>query len=118
MLEDYRAPVGEEDRTKAGLAVHLVAARTGALPDRMTARGRLDPLSSRARWLSMYLSHIAFGWTLERVGHVFGMNRTTVSAACRWVEDERDSRAIDDLLEQLEACIAGLYDAPRWEMPQ
>ena len=52
----------------------------------------------------------------NRLG-VFGMNRTTVSAACRWVEDERDSRAIDDLLEQLEACIAGLYDAPRWEMP-
>jgi len=118
MLEDYRAPVAEEDRTKAGLAVHLVAARTGARPERITSRGRLDPLSARARWLAMYLSHIAFGWTLERVGHVFGMTRTTVSAACRWVEDERDGRAVDELLDQLEACISGLYGAPTWEMPR
>ena len=118
MLEDYRAPVVEEDRAKAGLAMHLVAARTGTSPERMTARGRVDPLSSRARWLAMYLSHIAFGWTLERVGHVFGLNRTTVGAACRWVEDERDSRHIDDLLGELETCISGLYDAPRWELPQ
>ena len=36
MVEAYRAPVREADRCKAGLALHLVAARTGASPDRMT----------------------------------------------------------------------------------
>ncbi|MFN7129639.1 MAG: chromosomal replication initiator DnaA [Brevundimonas sp.] len=114
MLEEYRAPVGDDDRRKAGLAIHLVAVRTGALPERMTARGRLDPLSSRARRMAMYLSHVAFGWTLERVGHVFGVNRATAGTACRWAEDERDAREVDDLLNQLEACISGLY-APRAE---
>ena len=111
MQEEYRAPVGEDDRRKAGLAIHLVAVRTGALPERMTARGRLDPISLRARRLAMYLSHVAFGWTLERVGHVFGVNRATAGTACRWAEDERDAREVDDLLNQLEALISGLYAA-------
>jgi len=31
-VEDYIVPVSEEDRIKAGLAIHLVAARTGARP--------------------------------------------------------------------------------------
>ncbi|GAA0766796.1 MAG: chromosomal replication initiator DnaA [Pseudomonadota bacterium] len=118
MVEAYRAPVREADRCKAGLALHLVAARTGASPDRMTAGRRIDPLNARSRWLAMYLAHIAFGWTLERVGHVFGVNRSTVGAACRWVEDERDRRAVDELLSQLEACLTTVYSAPRWEAVQ
>ena len=117
-MEDYRVPVSEEDRVKAGLAIHLVAARTGAQPSQMIGGGRMHPRAARPRWLAMYLSHVAFGWTLERVSHVFGVNRASVGTACRWVEDERDSRHIDDLLGELETCISGLYDAPRWELPQ
>ena len=117
-MEDYRVPVGEDDRIKAGVAIHLVAARTGTRPDRMTRGGRLDPRTSKARWLAMYLSHVAYGWTLERVGHVFGVNRASVGAACRWVEDERERRSIDDLMNDLEGCIQGLYQSPRLELPQ
>ncbi len=115
-MEEYRVPVSAEDRVRAGVAMHLVAARTGARPDRMIGGGRLDPRTSKARWLAMYLSHVAFGWTLERVGHVFGLNRATAGAACRWAEDARDSLAIDDLLNELETCIQALYQAPRCEL--
>ena len=118
MLEEYRVPVSEEDRVKAGLAVHLVAARTGTRPERMVGGGRLDPRSSRARWLAMYLSHVAFGWTLERVSHVFGVNRASVGTACRWVEDERDRPELDALLDRLESLLAGLFEAPRCELPR
>lgn len=116
MTEAYRVPVTAEDRLKAGVAAHLVAVRTGAPADGMTAGGRLDPLASRARWLAMYLAHIAFGWPLERVGHAFSLNRATAGAACRWAEDARDQAAVDDLLSQLEACLAELYGAPRCEL--
>ena len=68
MVEAYRAPVREADRCKAGLALHLVAARTGASPDRMTAGRRIDPLNARSRWLAMYLAHIAFGWCSAKLG--------------------------------------------------
>lgn len=39
-MEDYIVPVSEEDRIKAGLAIHLVAARTGARPSQMIGKGR------------------------------------------------------------------------------
>lgn len=121
MEETYTVPVTEADRIKAALAIHLVAIRTGARADRMTRTGRtarLDPRTCRARWLAMYLAHVSFGWTLERVGHVFGLNRATASTACRWAEDERDRPAIDDLLSQLETLIRSLYAAPRCELPR
>jgi chromosomal replication initiation ATPase DnaA len=118
VLEDYRVPVTEEDRVKAGLAVHLIAARTGGRPAQMIGGGRMNPRTARPRWLAMYLSHIAFGWTLERVSHVFGVNRASVGAACRWVEDEREQQGIDDLLNDLETCIQGLYQPPRLDLPQ
>ena len=118
MLEEYRVPVSEEDRVKAGLAVHLVAARTGTRPERMVGGGRLDPRSSRARWLAMYLSHVAYGWTMERVGHVFGVNRASVGAACRWVEDERDRPELDAMLDRLEALISTLFEAPLCDLPR
>lgn len=118
MLKDYRVPVTEEDQVKAGLAIHLIAARTGAHASQMTGRGRMNPRAARPRWLAMYLSHVAYGWTLERVGHVFGVNRASVGAACRWVEDERERRSIDDLMNDLEGCIQGLYQSPRLELPQ
>ena len=121
MQETYTVPVAEADRIKAGLAIHLVAARTGASAGRMARPGRssrLDPRTCRARWLAMYLAHISFGWTLERVGHVFGLNRATAGTACRWAEDERDRAAIDDLLSQLEALIQSLYAQPRCELSQ
>ena len=117
-MEDYRVPVREEDRVKAGLAIHLVAARTGAQPSQMIGGGRMNPRTARPRWLAMYLSHVAFGWTLERVSHVFGVNRASVGTACRWVEDERERRNIDDLLNELETCIQGLYQTPRLDLVQ
>ena len=118
MSEPYRVPVIETDRSKAGLAIHLVATTTGRSARRLSQPGRLNPLDCRARWVAMYLSHIAFGWPLERVGHVFGVNRATAGHACRWVEDERDRPELDSLLDRLEALIAGLFDAPRCELPR
>lgn len=116
MEEGYRPPTTEEDRLKAGLAVHMAAARTGGRPDRIFEGGRLDPRTSKTRWLAMYLSHIVFGWPLERVADVFGLNRSTAAAACRWVEDARDDPALDDLLGQLEGCIHALYRVPSCEL--
>ena len=118
MSESYRVPVMETDQSKAGLAIHLVATATGLSARRMASRDRLRDVHCRARWLAMYLSHIAFGWPLDRVGHVFGVNRATAGAACRWVEDERDRPELDALLDRLESLIAGLFETPRCELPR
>ena len=114
-MDRYRVPVATEDRIKAGLAMQLVAAATQTPVEAMQA-GRISLKASRARWLSLYLAYTTLGWTLERVGHVFGLNRETVSRACRWAEDERDRPALDSLLDRLEACLRDALSAPRWSI--
>lgn len=117
MTDTYLVPVREEDRIKAELAMQLVAASTGVSKDRMVTRSRVELRACRARWLAMYLAYVTFGWPMDRVGHAFGLNRTTAAKACRWAEDERDVPALDDLLDRLEQCVRQVIDHPTCELP-
>ncbi len=112
MSEQYRVMVAEGDQIRAGLAMQMVAVATGVAPARMVARARQAPQVNRARWLSMYLTHVGYGWPVERVGHAFGFNRCTVAMACRWAEDARDRPEIDRLIERMETIIRDLCEAP------
>jgi chromosomal replication initiation ATPase DnaA len=58
-----------------------------------------------ARQVAMYLTHVAFGLSLQRVGFAFARDRSTVAHACHLVEDRRDDPAFDNLLDQLEASL-------------
>lgn len=113
----YRAPASGGDRLKAGLALQMVAVATGVPVEQMNGGVRRGGQACRARWLAMYLAHVAFGWPIERVGLAFGLNRATASQACRWAEGERDRPWLDDLLNRLERLVRELLDAPRCELP-
>lgn len=115
-MRDYRPTVSDGDRIRAELALRMVAATTGVPADQMLAGERLALRACRARWMALYLSHVGYGWPLERVGHAFGLNRATVGAACRWAEDERDRPLFDATLERMERCLRDLLDAPRCEI--
>lgn len=117
MRQEYRAPVHEMDRVKAGLARHLVAASLGVPVEAMAPGLRRGTTACRARWLALYLAHVSYGWTLERVAHVFGVNRATAGVACRWSEEQRDRPQIDALLDTLEGQIAVLFALPRCDLP-
>ena len=118
MIEDpdYRVPVSDTDRTKAQVALNVVAAATGVSTAQMVRPQRLTPRATRARWVALYLAHVSFGWTLERVAHVFGVSRSTTGIACHWVEGERDRRGFDGVLDGMERCIQSLYALPRLEV--
>ncbi len=104
------------DRMRAGLALQIVSVSTGVPLEVMTRGTRLKGRQCKARWLAMYLAHVAFGWPVERVGYAFGMNRSTVASACRWAEDERDRPVLDDLLERLERSVRDVLEAPPCEL--
>jgi chromosomal replication initiation ATPase DnaA len=72
-------------------------------------RGRCD--IAFARQTGMYLARVALGMTLSDAGHLFGRDRTTVSHACRIVEDLRDDPGFDALLHQMESFV--LYSHTR-----
>ena len=118
MSDVYQVLVGEADRIRAGLALQLVAAVTGVPVEAMQGGTRISGPACRARWLALYLAHIGFGWPLERVGHAFGLNRTTVATACAWVEDHRDAADLDALLARLEDCIRTVFAGPPCRLPR
>lgn len=112
MNTPYRIIVPSEDRDRADLTLHIVAMRLGTPMETLTRKGRLSLPALRSRRVSLYLAHVALGWTLERVGHAFGINRQTVSTACTRIEDARDEPHLNDLLDELAATILGLCEAP------
>ena len=64
-----------------------------------------------ARQIAMYLAHVGFGLSMADVGRAFGRDRTTVVHACHLIEDRRDERRFDDLLDHLEQAALALRAA-------
>lgn len=60
---------------------------------------------AQARQVAMYLMHCAFGISLTEIGYAFARDRTTVSHACRLIEDRRDTASFDFLLTNLEEIV-------------
>lgn len=110
MHTPYRIIVSSEDRDRADLTLHVVAMRLGTPMETLTRQGRLSRPALRARRVSLYIAHVALGWTLERVGHAFGINRQTVSTACTRIEEARDERHLNDLLDELSTTIQTLCE--------
>ena len=99
----------ETDALRAGFVMDLVALTTGVPKSEMRLATRGTAKAARARQVAMYLAYVAWGWTMARVGAAFGRDRTTAGYACKLVEELRDERGFDRMLDQLEAC---LKDAP------
>ena len=112
----YRVIVPSEDRDRADLIVHVVAMRLGTPMETVVRTGRLSQPALRARRVSLYLAHVALGWSLERVGHAFRLNRQTVATASTRIEDARDETnandALNALLDELTATIRALCETP------
>lgn len=60
------------------------------------------PCVAFARQVAMYLAHIGFELSFATISRVFDRDPTTVSHACRVVEDGRDEFRLDLRLEALE----------------
>jgi chromosomal replication initiation ATPase DnaA len=59
-----------------------------------------------ARQVAMYLAHVGFALSFEAIGRAFDRDRTTVSHACRVVENSRDDEKLERRLASLETMCA------------
>jgi hypothetical protein len=68
------------------------------------------PRTAFARQVAMYLANTSFELSFATISRVFDRDRTTVSHACRVVEDGRDDIWLDCRVEALE-----LFSRRGWE---
>jgi hypothetical protein len=96
---------GGRDVKLAAFVVQLVALSTDVGAGAIASRSRQCADAARARQIAMYLVHTACEWRLARVASAFGRDRSTISYACRRVEDQREDASFDGWLLRLEGCI-------------
>ena len=83
----------------------LVAAERGVSVKSLFQPDRGQAEIALARQLAMYLMHVEFGRLYADVGRFFHRDRTTVSHACALVEDLRDDRDFDAMLDRLRLAL-------------
>jgi hypothetical protein len=96
---------GGRDVKLAAFVVQLVALSTDVGAGAIASTSRQCADAARARQIAMYLVHTACEWRLARVASAFGRDRSTISYACRRVEDQREDASFDGWLLRLEGCI-------------
>ena len=65
----------------------------------------------RRRHIAIYLSHVGLGLSQRRVGELFGRDRTTVRWVCARIENRRDEKAFDHMLEASEIALRSFVTA-------
>lgn len=78
---------------------------TGVSEAAIMAPNRGTGDTARARQVAMYLLHTSLSASYGEVARAFSRDRTTVSHACRLIEDMRDDPRHDALLSRLEAVL-------------
>jgi len=82
--------------------LRFVAAARGVSTRQLLSIQRGEADVAQARQLAMYLMHVVLGRIYLDVGRFFGRDRTTVSYACRLIEDLRDDPEFDAEVSRLE----------------
>jgi hypothetical protein len=92
-------------RHAAGFVEQTVAAAFQLPPDLLRRKSRGPARVAFARQVAIYLAHTRLGLSYAEAGAVFARDRTTASHACRVVEDRREDKRVDTLLDCLERSV-------------
>ncbi|MCB1463847.1 MAG: hypothetical protein KDJ90_15830 [Nitratireductor sp.] len=89
----------------ARFVVRLVACAMQANEEEMLSPRRGTAEAARARQVVMYLLHTSLSISYADIADMFERDRTTVSHACRTIEDLRDDPMHDDQIASLEEMV-------------
>lgn len=76
----------------------------------LLGRGRGDAATAATRQLAMYLVHVLLGRPQDIVGQLFGRDASTVSHACRVIEDLRDNPPLEVEIEAIEHSLVSVRE--------
>ncbi|MER2605241.1 MAG: helix-turn-helix domain-containing protein [Siculibacillus sp.] len=88
----------------------VVAQAFGLTPTAMRNPSRGHAPVAFARQIAMYVAHVWFAMSLSEVGRRFERDRTTVSHACRIVEERREDPRIDRVVAAIESAADQWFD--------
>ena len=92
-------------------AAREVAARSFDItPDQILSASRGRAHIALARQVAMYMAHVICSISVNDIAVLFRRDRTTISYACKRVEDMRDDHYFDAQLEQLELLLEERMD--------
>jgi chromosomal replication initiation ATPase DnaA len=90
----------------AGTIAEVVSASLEVELSEILSARRCRKGVSRARQISMYLAHTVYEIPMRRIARAYGRDRTTVSYACRVIEEMRDEPRFDAVVGAIEAALA------------
>jgi len=99
----------DSDRAWARLSANVAGFALGVPEADILSDGRGDAEAAFARQVAMYLCYACARFSLSRVASAFDRDRTTVSHACRIIEERRDEPQFELWIGALETM---LLDAP------
>ncbi len=103
----------EGSRSEPCLMAAMLAAEAVGVPVDVVIRSRRrDRRCTSARALAMYLAHVGLGLPMTRVAAGFSRHRSTVSHACRKIEERREVAGWDCWVAALEESVRGLAGVP------
>lgn len=105
MRDPVETAAGEGDRladAACRLAQEIAALGFDVPVAEIRRPSRAESRACDARHAAMYLANTTFGISLTRIGAAFGRERTSIAYAIRRVEDWRDDKTCNQMLERLE----------------
>jgi chromosomal replication initiation ATPase DnaA len=94
-----------EDEAVARLAADVASYALGVPADEIMRMKRGEQRVAFARQVAMYLCHVAFEFSLQRVAIAFGRDRSTVAHACHLIEDKREDDRFEFWITGLELML-------------
>lgn len=102
---ELRRLAADRPYTAAQVTAGLVGLAMGISPAEILSPCRSNTRAAFARQLSMYLLHTSLSLPYREIARICGRDRTTVSHACRTIEDARDDWRQDRLIQDLEEML-------------
>jgi chromosomal replication initiation ATPase DnaA len=102
---ELRRLAADRPYTAAQVTAGLVGLAMGISPAEILSPCRGSTRAAFARQLSMYLLHTSLSLPYGEIARICGRDRTTVSHACRTIEDARDDWRQDRLIQDLEEML-------------
>lgn len=85
--------------------MRLIVSQTGLTEQNILAPNRGNAEVSQGRQIAMYLMHTSLSLSYSEIAEAFSRDRTTVSHACRQIEDQRDDCDLNAMLCELEGIL-------------